>query len=523
MKTLSGATYGVQFIQADIENPAEMVEPDLNKQMMWAREKLNMRWGIHAELNQFMAWESGLEEFWRQSHRKLHKYLDLAYDIFIKKQKDGQSYEKYRPEYMNFHASYMQPLEFITERYRMMVYTGVDFKGRRDFRQLFNEVPELKKWFTENLLQILVPPQNDIHIIDSLKKNGVANPTPEQINEEKYKMWEHGLGYRENPGGIDSEEFIYTLIAKYLEIKKNDPSEPLWNSFFGNEKFENIVKIDLNKRQIILTPPVVAAAASRFVIGHFQSGPLEFEIDERQRQSKEPIDEFYKLNALQKLEKIKTFVCFEPPELMEGFEGMNRILHIKHIYSMTKAMNSQYIKILVDFEHLLHNGLNPDNEILELPDDLNKYMIGCHLGTPKPIHPAHEPIQVGSEGHRLLYKWIFMLRKKGFKDGYLIFERGGRPGSPPGEFIGQSVTAIKLIVEHLEKDILPEKLPLKFFGVATGEASSPERQWVIIREHAYEPIKGLIVAPEEEYTFLGGAATAKPGVNPEKWKKEELR
>jgi hypothetical protein len=35
-------------------------------------------------------------------------------------------------------------------------------------------------------------------------------------------------------------------------------------------------------------------------------------------------------------------------------------------------------------------------------------------------------------------------------------------------------------------------------------------------------LKGVIAVPEEEHTFLGGAAVAKPG-GAEKWKKEELK
>jgi hypothetical protein len=85
------------------------------------------------------------------------------------------------------------------------------------------------------------------------------------------------------------------------------------------------------------------------------------------------------------------------------------------------------------------------------------------------------------------------------------------------------VTALKIMAEHLEKDIPPERLPPEFFGIVTGEIASEERQLAIIREHARDPLKGLISVPEEEYTFLSRAALEKPGVTPEKWKKEELR
>ena len=44
----------------------------------------------------------------------------------------------------------------------------------------------------------------------------------------------------------------------------------------------------------------------------------------------------------------------------------------------------------------------------------------------------------------------------------------------------------------------------------------------MMREHYWDPLKGMLSVPEEEYTFFSKAALDK-GKKPEEFKKEELR
>ena len=101
---------------------------------------------------------------------------------------------------------------------------------------------------------------------------------------------------------------------------------------------------------------------------------------------------------------------------------------------------------------------------------------------------------------------------------YLIYERGGEKDP-----FKQSVIAIRLMVDQLLQETKPEELVGKpeFFGTKGPTLNTEERQRTIIAEHAEDPIKGLIIVPEEEYTFLSKAAKEK-GAG-EKWAKEELR
>ena len=532
-KAMSVATYGVRYVQADIENPAEFIEPELERQIKWAKDNLGISWGVHGEIGLLISWETAIEEYWKQSHRRLHQYLDNVYEVFVKK-----GYEKYKPDYINFHASNMPPIGYIVERYRLAYMITVDFLGRRDFSLLFEEVPALKEWFVDNLLPIILPE----HSFKEWLSRKISTPgksveeiarelstilnDPLRRKEEYYNFWleytrERGYGGK---GSILREDYAYAIVARYMYEKRDDPKEPLWKLFFGDKSFDELKVVDKEKGEVRLSPKLVAAVAARYIIGHFQTKPTEEYIEEKKRiLATNDLEEFYYKSPFEKMNILKVYITFEPPEAMEGYEGMQRIIHIDDIYRLVKAMNvfSPYVKIMIDFEHLLHNGIDPEKEIPLLPDDVGKFILGCHVGAPKPLHPAHAPIDVGSEAQRIIYKWLYMLRKKGFTQGLIIFERGGRPGAPPGEFLRTTVTALRLIVEFLEKDTDPKKLPPEFYGVSTSGFLSPERQLAVIREHAYDPLKGLIMVPEEEHGFFGRAAVTKGKA--EEWKRGRYR
>jgi hypothetical protein len=114
----------------------------------------------------------------------------------------------------------------------------------------------------------------------------------------------------------------------------------------------------------------------------------------------------------------------------------------------------------------------------------------------------------------------FKLRQKGFgkdKECYIIFERGGP------ETFQQSIIALQLIIECLNKDIPPEKLMEhpEFFGIDIKQMGSIERQRAVIREHAFDPLRGLIAVPEETHGFFGRAAVERGKA--EEWRRERYR
>jgi hypothetical protein len=267
----------------------------------------------------------------------------------------------------------------------------------------------------------------------------------------------------------------------------------------------------------------------RYVIGHFEADPLpEYIAEMFQKNPDRERDPFYRKKAIDKLKEVKVTLVFENPELSEaGTEGLQRIIRGKHMYNFVKAaekmLTPDYIKLLIDLNHWVHNAIDPavEFDILkkEAPD-FGKYVKAIHIYEPWPIH-EHAPFDIPSDEQVKIYRWLYQIRQIGFKEGILVFERGG--GENPQQIARTVILALREIITNLEKDVEPKKLPLEFYGISPGGVFSPERQMVIIREHARDPLKGLIIAPEEEHTALGKEALAKPGMTPEKWKKEELR
>lgn len=587
-KTAVVATYGANYIQVDFENTSEFFEPDVIERMRQVIDDLQVQWGAHGEISEFMGWEGAIEVIWKQSHRRLHQYLDGLYDFFVKgkNQVPGKDYKKYMPQYVNFHASNMPPIGLFVERYRYGGHAMLDFNGRENWQQLFDEPgnKELKEWFQKEILfnifarsaGIVFYSDEDIVergvIQDMVHEMQLNKTVPGSTNEEKekylqdfvekmrlgfknkdpevtkkihdflYKRWLDTSALRNLRGSIDQEEWAYAVVAKYLEFKKDDPDEPLWKMYFQNRSMDDLEKewstdvkqiklFDKARGVVNLMPEIVAMVATRYIIGHFHEQNLPEFLQDRKIEFKSKNlewDKFYEKTPIEKLNKLKIFFTFETPDIIENQrEGLQRIIHAKHIYQLVKAFNNDYILGWFDSEHYLHNGFDPVEEIRSCPDNMGEYFLGFHVGAPKPYSPGHDLIDVGSEAQRWIYIYSYELRKKGFglkHPGIIVFERGaGRGGGQtPAQFIGQSVTSIRLIVEELLKDTPPEKLPLSFFGVSPEGFASPERQIAMMKEHYWDPLKGMLSVPEEEYTFFSKAALDK-GKKPEEFKKEELR
>jgi len=408
----------------------------------------------------------------------------------------------------------------------------------------------------------------------------IYNDIVREIREEILKEIEkYGWEFLRNvtklrfaEGAITYEDIAYLIVARYLFDERNNVKEPLWNLFFpdysGDDGWGKLEKdllggenkfFDVNKGEVKLPPQIVSLVAARYVIGHFEEKNKEEFIAEEKRRleralskdklkeieekflNKTPFEKLSILNALisEKSKERRLTIVFENPELTRaGEEGLQRLIHAIDIYRMVKAAekisNGIYLGMVFDAEHYLHNNLDPMVEIKSLQSgakDAGKFILVFHVGAPKPYHPAHEPIDIGSEAQYWIYKYSYELRKAGFGakingkeyEGIFIFERGGaRGGQYPAQFIGQSAAALRIIINFLERDVEPEKLPLDFYGISPTEILSEDRQLAIVKEHFFDPLKGLLQVPEEEYTFLGSKAIEK-GKRPEEWKREELR
>ena len=587
--------YGVNTVQVDMETQtsAEIFEPDVEQLVKRFYEDLGIRWVMHGEIGQTVAFETALLPRWRGAHRRLHQYMDAMYEKFVK----PKDMNKYLPGYVDFHISNETILGYFSERFRTAGLPTVDFKGRYDWTQLLDENKELRDWFREFILYMVYGREVPVVVagVEEIKERArqavqrkkiseIRNTRPdlvqkaieefvrktgrrpdddelnreilnlpeahvsdEQMKDEVYNEWLGTTATRHTKGSITDEELAYVILTKYLELKKEDPKEPLWKLFFG----EKTSLVDLEKRwgkknpktgdieprklaneitgEIYLDPDIIAMVGCRYIIGHFEADPLqEYKSEMFQKKPEREKDPFYGKTAIEKLKQVKVMLVFENPELSEtGTEGLQRIIRGKHMYNFVKAaekmLSTDLIRLLIDLNHWVHNAIDPASEFeilkKEAPD-FGKYIKAVHIYEPWPIH-EHAPFDIPSDEQVKIYRWLYQLRQIGFKDGILVFERGG--GENPQQIARTVILALREIIKNLEKDVDPKKLPLEFYGISPAGVLSTERQMVIIREHARDPLKGLLIAPEEEHTALGKEALAKPGMTAEKWKKEELR
>ncbi len=208
------------------------------------------------------------------------------------------------------------------------------------------------------------------------------------------------------------------------------------------------------------------------------------------------------------------------------YGGRYLLWHPKQILAAIKAIRKELkpewakrAMMIMDFEQLATQAVDSlveANELAEKEDDWGEYVISVHANHPNPLH-AHAPLELGDE---LLYKLMWNLRKTGLGKKhrtFLIFERGG--GDDPFK---QSVDTLRLIARYLEMDMKPEQLPEEFFGFKGNVAGGYERQVKIIRDHAWEPLKDLLMIPDQDWTFLSSEALKK-GKKPEQFKRGEFR
>jgi len=223
-------------------------------------------------------------------------------------------------------------------------------------------------------------------------------------------------------------------------------------------------------------------------------------------------------------------IAIETPDARDpSYAGRYMLWRAKEIYVaikntrefLKKEGNPHWDKImmLIDFEHVAGQGVDPIEEMTELTKlvpDIGKYIACVHSNRPTSYH-SHFPLELGDD---LVYRLLWILTNAGMgKDHttYILFERGGFKDP-----FAQSVTTLRLIIRFLEKDTHPDKLPDEFYGVYPKGLLAEERQWVTVFLHAMDPLKGTLKIPEEEYTFLSRAAIEE-GKKPEEWKKEEFR
>jgi len=555
-KAQSSITKGVQFVQLDLESISEFKEPGLETNLK-SIERLGITFGIHSETAAFgieMAEpDSAIEIDYKHCHERLGEVLENAGKIGSK--------------YVLIHSSESVPFGLLGRHLQPAIL--VDVWGRP--LRKFIEQPE-NRWILEWMLPkegILDPDTTELTEVrgrgtfiwtDIIGRElsvrikeileDYMESTEYQYQIENKKMSHEQLIKKRKErirkdlettflSFIESrshhygpERYAYYVIAKWME-RNNDP---LWDSmieanikFFAEyeKKTPEQWKADRGIRQVNGKWSIddekfrlefrlwVPSVSAKYIWGHFSQDKCP-DRPSPYRDLKE------KLKVKKAGKEYIMPVVLESPMAHRGIEEWLRLPNPLQFYYLGKEVGFDYIQLAFDLEHMISIRVDPETVVKLLPERSGEVVRVIHAGWPAALAPSHLPILLGSDQQLYLYKIYYMLRQKGFGknpriDHYIVFERGGP------ETFQESVISLRKIVESLEKGIPPDKLPSEFFGIATGEVASYERQITAIREHVEEPLKGVIAIPEEEHTFLGRAAMAKPGVSPEKWKKEELK
>jgi len=525
-KAQSSITKGVQFVQLDLDSISEFEEPRLKKRMEEeVIKKLGVGYGIHSETKAAGVEAAELDAAIDTDYKRGHERLK---DILIKSGEIGS-------KYVLIHSSESEPFPFLERTLQPAVL--VDFFGNplREFLEKNENKWLVDEWlihpdrafmwieiigysFQERIRRRLEdyaesyrlsrkeePPSKDLKTIEEMEKKDLIRYFLDFIVSRH-------LHY-------GPERYAYYFIAKWMENEK----DPLWINIVNStieffSKRDNKAVEQYKQEKGILNLSIddenfrklyylwVPAVSAKYIWGHLNQDKI---------QKERKFDDLKKI-----IKKYDMPLVLETPMAGRGMEEWLRLANPIQIYYLCKEVGFDYLQLAFDLEHMLSIRLDPELVINILPEDAGKFVKVIHAGWPATLAPAHLPIHLGSEQQVYLYKIYYLLRKKGFGldpkiDHFIVFERGGP------ETFQESIISLRKIIECLEKNILPERLPAEFFGVATGEIASPERQLTTIREHAFDPLKGLITAPEEEHGFLGRAAVEKGKV--EEWKKEKYR
>jgi hypothetical protein len=542
-----GATGGVQFNQIDLDTILEFLEPDAKDRFKRTVKELGLEIGLHAEVGEFIALESAERKIWETSHERLCATVKYAADFDMK--------------YVNIHTSNQIQLQQREQQIRPFgyQYEVVSFDGR-PLWTLCDVSPAAKK---ETLKHMEIRTSADKEILEAKERELIAAGERRLQKEmEDFRKLSRSLAQQEADRfgitGAERERYIQNKIAEIENVQRenlrarirHDISQELqdpetiyamWKKSNFGQFFIDAGEIGANlivaehmkdtndtlwtsicKNWDVDTAyhghPIEfnAALSAKYLEGHFN------------RKNHDANKKW--LNGMSVVEWCaakKLYLLLEMPHSGQGVEGLSRFYHPTHMLVLAKKINNNYVKITIDPEQTMAQNIDFDDYVKNMPNDIGKYVLLFHLGEPVPYWgTAHIPLQLGSPGQEILYRWLFEFRKRGFKEGIIIFERGGGRGGKGGspttfEVFEQSVLVLRQIAKFLDKGVDPKELPLEFYGIAEQNEPVFKRQAVMIREHAWDPLEGVLSVPEEKHGFLSGAAVQKG--KGQEWEKRKFR
>ncbi|MBI5347464.1 MAG: hypothetical protein HZB66_02545 [Candidatus Aenigmarchaeota archaeon] len=453
---------------------------------------------------------------------------------------------------------------------------------RTDLQKLYDRrdgivqtIEEAKRQNRTDVIDTLTPQLNDvlsqiqniekrfgsIHnitiMLDNLNKNVAGLRSPEKRRQvfrdtlmngiwkgqrawDRYRQLESVVSY------LDRSNF--QEIYRYWTTQGSECEEPVayhvvakWMFKNKDSLYKNIVTADdRDPDQIIYTAntnphakpsvieavkQIVTAVAAKYIHGHLTvSDPEEYAIavDKNGNFTRggTKIEKYMGVMEYCRKHKLHIFIETNMPGTQEAEHrggappGELRIIKATDHIKIVKYIDPENVSYCMDFEHLLTNYVDPEAEADELAKagkGDGKYIRCLHTNAPRPITGAHGPIFPISNDMYILYRYLYKLRKAGCKNAYIIWEMGSYG-------IRESAIAYRRLVKELQQETDPEKLPEEFFGI---DEVFKALQRVAIKEHAWDPLEGMLQIPEETHTFLSKAAVDKGKT--EVWNKERFR
>ncbi len=374
---------------------------------------------------------------------------------------------------------------------------------RNEKTRLIQEFNELKELDTSSFKSEYIRTLDNKTRSEYMQKLDVLQTVDRYDFEKVYNYWKYN-------GSRAEESIAYRVIAKYMYLTH----DPIWFNIVGDYDPDHIVDADdgvriapslkgKNMDQIReLTDKFILAVAIKYIQGHLFV-----------RRSNLGMDKYgFKGSVYSYLESNKIRIYFEnSPPAKEG-EGKLRIMSPMDLIEIAKEIDDgEWISAAIDTEHLMSNLFSPDKEFSSLPNGYGRYITMLHINGPRPVHPTHSPIFLYSPDMEVIYKWLYMLKEKGMLRAYFVWEMGSFG-------VKESAIAMRKIRDELSKDnpTPPDKLPAEFFGI---DEQFEAAQLVAMREHAFDPLEGLFMVPEESHTFLSTAAKGKGQLST--WNKEK--
>lgn len=376
-----------------------------------------------------------------------------------------------------------------------------------------------------------------ISLLDKLQNDDILKNAMVVLGATERRDIRRNFEYFRSGGSAADEHVAYHAIAKWMYLSR----DPLWKRVVEERVEEGFhdpdaIVADVDAHGGRPTEPLrkmVAAVAAKYIQGHFDVpvddvrfksylANIDFGVATHEGNEEELLRRLRRHGKDTKiydyLHKNGAHLYIETQMTVGrgGSEGQIKIMSIDDHLQIIKAFNDYYraknISYCIDFEHLLINYINPEEEIKRVSPGNAKYITMIHINPPTIMDGFHKILRKFSRDVENIYRWLHILREKGMKDCYFIWEIGTDQG------VYESMPIVKKYAAFLSKGVKPEDLPPDFFGI---DKNFEAMQAQAVSQHLADPLKGMLfMLPEPEHTLVGlTAGQTKAGI----WEKEKLR